>query len=504
MRCEPTRHFVPRFARRCKKAFLPGTLAPFALAWRLPSTASFPKAVLSVSEPAITITHGALPPFPPRRAAFVANLLSLFYGNREETELLREKVGQIESYGGRLIPILNLLFPGGTPDLVLEKAPEETLNHYLQDELGLSLPNIVTLEHDDYLAIVRRLRAGKPLEELAAIPERLATHQLDCLHGYVTDPDLSILAEYCSAATLSTEEGSRKGNNKWLLHDHLEKEGLPVFDTVMVDSPDAVPTALRQLRDQGYARAVLKSQVGASGIGIHAMDTHGSVDPVPDLFFFEGPCMLQGWLAPGHGNISAVYSPSVQLYLEATLGVFLYDLTEQILDEASIHEGNVAPPPHFIDRPAMQETLYEQAAVAGRWLHDQGYRGTASVDFLVTETTDGSMQAYVCEINARVTGATYPAVLARHFQPKGAWLMRNLRFRQPQAAQSLLSLLDDHGHLFRPGMPAGILPINLNADPSGRIVKGQFLCLAATIPECERYLHLGEEDLPVTFDFERD
>ena len=139
--------------------------------------------------------------------------------------------------------------------------------------------------------------------------------------------------------------------------------------------------------------------------------------------------MVQGWLDETVANVRHMGSPSIQMFLNDS-AVSLYDITEQILNADSVHEGNLSPPPYFSKEDLLYEELFRQAAVAGTWLHEQGYRGTASVDFLVVEQ-DGSIEVRVCEINARITGATYPSVIARHFLPHDAWLMRNIRFARP-------------------------------------------------------------------------
>ncbi|MCB1089114.1 MAG: hypothetical protein KDM63_18910, partial [Verrucomicrobiae bacterium] len=70
----------------------------------------------------VIASPGTLPPFWDRNAVFIANLLGLFFGNEEETRLLSEEVGEVDSYGGRLIPIIDLLFAGpGKNLLVLER-----------------------------------------------------------------------------------------------------------------------------------------------------------------------------------------------------------------------------------------------------------------------------------------------------------------------------------------------------------------------------------------------
>ena len=127
------------------------------------------------------------------------------------------------------------------------------------------------------------------------------------------------------------------------------------------------------------------------------------------------------------------------------------------------------------------------------------------MDFLLVEREGGAApEVYVCEINARVTGATYPSVLARHFTPEGAWLLRNLRLGEPVEGGRLLEMLDWPGHLFHHGNAFGVLPINFNFGSDGFVHKGQFLCLAATPEECEEYLRAAESDLPVAWTVDRD
>ena len=69
-------------------------------------------------------THGQLPLLWPRRVIFFANLLALFFGNEEQTRVLCKEVGELDSYSGRLIPVLNLLFSGTDNVLVVERLPD--------------------------------------------------------------------------------------------------------------------------------------------------------------------------------------------------------------------------------------------------------------------------------------------------------------------------------------------------------------------------------------------
>jgi hypothetical protein len=445
---------------------------------------------------------GKLPAFWNRSVIFFANMLSIFYENCDETENLRQQIGNLETYGGRLIPIINLIFRGDNNLLVLEKSPDQTLMRYFQEDLGLSLPNIAILSHsvyDSLLTQVDKLRHDEISPTLTFIHQ----HNARWIDGFVSDNVLINIAKALNKPTISTLEGSKRGNNKFLLHNSLSESGFPVFDTIPASSPVEVPACIAILRKKGYKKAVVKAQIGASGIGMINLPTNScNTNSIPEHFFFEGPCMVQGWLDETVTNIRHLGSPSVQMFLDDKT-VSLYDITEQILNAESVHEGNLSPPPYFSREDLIYEELLRQAATAGSWLHEQGYRGTASVDFLVIDRK-GTAEVRVCEINARVTGATYPSVIARHFLPHDAWLMRNVRFEKPLRDTSLLIMLDKAGYLYRHNMREGVLPVNLNLDEEGGVQKGQFLCLGKNLDDCLKMFKQIESILPASWLYDRD
>jgi hypothetical protein len=435
---------------------------------------------------------------------FIANLMAMFFGNQEETELLAKEISSPESYGGRLIPVLSLLYQGGNNLLVLEREPDPALCAYFEQDLRLKLPELRILAHADYERIGGALRMQREFP----FPERLRDwrdHKFDAVDGFVTDRTIAGIARAIGKRTVASVEGSERGNNKLLLHQHLKSLGLPVFDTVLIDSAAGLAGALKSLKGLGYEHAVAKSQVGASGVGLLRMSTSKAERvELPPLFFHESPCMIQGWMQVGMHGITAVRSPSVQMFLDDK-SVYLYDLTEQLLSDASVHEGNESPPPYLNDSPGVMEEIFRQAGEAGKWLHAQGYRGTASADFLVAEgAAPEDRRVWVCEVNARVTGATYPSVLARHYLPGSAWLMRNLKFARLESGEHILQLLEKRGDLFHEGRTSGILPINLNTTAEGRVEKGQFLCLGPTTAECHDQLLRAKKDLPLDWSYVRD
>jgi hypothetical protein len=434
-----------------------------------------------------------------RRVLFIANLLSLFYGNEQQTEVLRQTVGAIETYGNRLLPILGLIFHGRPNLLITERLPDPALLRYLSDELGLDVPELEILPHQQYLALSADPRSPPPAFQDTF--DRWTRHPADWVDGFVTDHRLEDLASALGKATINTFQASLRGNNKALMHEMLLEHGLPVFDTYMAANAADAKRCLDRLRAQGYSWAAVKSQVGASGIGLVHTPTDRPAE-LPDYLFQPGACLVQGWLDDRVAGVEPIGSPSVQFFAGDGF-LCLFDLTEQILSGDSIHEGNIAPPPWFSRFPDAAAQLLGQAEPVGRWLIEHGYRGTGSVDFLVVRRK-GALEIRVCEVNARVTGATYPSILARHFEPGGVWMMRNLRFRQPVAGATLLRRLAAADLLYQPEQESGVLPINFNVDLDGRTEKGQFLFLHRSHPEVAALLHRSADVMRSSWDYDRD
>ena len=446
----------------------------------------------------VTIHNEQLPLFWEHSSLFFANIHALFYGNDQATRFLDDRVDGLSWYGSRMLGILNLLFRGPNNLLLLEVAPDAQLIEYLT-ELDLHLPEYAILPQQKYESLLKTLDGDIAAKKNHFLYQQPAT----CVDGFVTDSNLKKIAEKLDKKTASTLEGSRKGNNKFLLHHHLQRQGLAVFDTEIAESAHGIQPSLEKLRRRGFDKAVVKAQVGASGCGSMVLPTHnGQNDPVPDYFFYEGPCLVQGWIDANHPDVAWQCSPSVQMFTGEN-HAFLYDMTEQILSDQSVHEGNLAPPPTLKNLPEIQTQLLDQSTMAVRWLHEQGYRGTASVDFLVFERRE-KIEVILCEINARVTGATYPAMLAKHFNPTGAWLSRNILFRKAVPAKELMKRLHQNGFLYKPRQERGILPYNFIHDQTRQVLKGQFVCLAATTDDCLELLKQVVETLPVEADFDRD
>jgi hypothetical protein len=178
--------------------------------------------------PTVHRIPGQLPPFwQERRAIFFANLLGLFFGNEGKTQALRREVGRIASYGGRLLPILTTLFKNGKSLLVVDQRPNEALADYFRDDLGLDLPEVEVLSHDQYERFADQLGDEIPFESEAM--EQIALHPAEWVDGFVTDAYIAGLAQGLGKSTVSGLEASQRGNDKVLLHPFHAEAGPPVF-----------------------------------------------------------------------------------------------------------------------------------------------------------------------------------------------------------------------------------------------------------------------------------
>lgn len=429
------------------------------------------------------IITGQMPPFWDQSVIFFANILSLFYGNTQETEVLKKEVGALETYGSRLLPLIDLMYRRKQNLLILEVAPDKHLTEYFKAELKLTLPEVKLIPHAVYCEFNKDVQHMSPPAQAAF--EELAARSTPWLDGYVVDKTLVSLAKQLGKKTIGTRDGSRKGNDKLMLQRFLKSRGLNIFESHEAGNLEEIHAAMQSLHSHGYRDVVVKAPIGASGVGMIKFPADKKCDSgdFPEYIFFEGNVLVQGWLDEHTEGVKLIGSPSVQMFINHD-GVYLYDMTDQILSIDSIHEGNVAPPQFFDDGYDCREELLRQAALTGEWLYDEGYRGPGSIDFHVIHR-NAQLEVRVCEINARVTGATYPALLARTFLPGGVWMMRNIRFDPRHNTDSLLDDIDEAGLLFRPGQTEGILPFNFNPNSQGQIVKGQFLFLAPDMSTAE-------------------
>ena len=435
----------------------------------------------------------------PTSAVFLANIDCIFYGDPEKTRHLRENVTGFSGYGTRMLPVLGLLHRGAGNVLLLAEGPDPLLRSYFGETLGLALPRIIRLGPIEAETTEARLAANEELlHELGRLPARR-------LDAYVSDPFMEDLAARIGKPLLNSYRESLHANDKVRLFRFLRDAGLPVFDGGEVAPGEGLGRRLDRLQSMGYARAVIRSSLGASGFGMSIVDlAERPRPPVPDFVSKKGSVLVHGWIEEGRRATGRILSPSVQFFCHDRNRATIFDVTQQILRDNAVHEGNVSPPA-FPLAPGEEvfDELMRQARLVTAWVAGTGYQGTGSIDFLVFPAT-GRLHVHVCEVNARVTGATYPSLLARRFRPDGAWLMRNFGFDGCLDTARTFAVLESRGLLYRPGAPSGALPINLIAGPGGRLTKGQVLFLDESPAACRELVERFVRAMPPRCVYDRD
>ncbi len=439
---------------------------------------------------------GRLPEFWPHETVFFANLECIFFGEPEKTRAIMANVRGFEGYGSRMIPILGLLYTGGVNLLLQRNRPHAGLLDYFSRRLGLALPDIEVVQYDP------ENRPG-PYRIPQPVLERIRRHPATTVDGYVTDAYLEYLGGELGKSPMNTRRSCRAANDKILLHDFLAREGLPAFDGGKAETPGDLRRLLDDLAAAGYRRAAVRSSLGASGFGMAVVDLTREDEPAVDHIFSDGEVLVQGWIEEGLRGISRVDSPSVQFFCGNDGRVTLFDLTEQLLSRHSVHEGNVSPPYRLAGPHDVTAELLRQSARVAEWVASTGYRGTGSVDFLVCGN-EGASTVYTCEVNARVTGASYPSILALHFRPGGAWLMRNVFFGACMDMDEFLAILDRNDRLFEPSRRSGVIPLSAIETDGGGLMKSQVLFLADTPGECMAMIREFPNLLPPQCRYERD
>ena len=116
-----------------------------------------------LQDPPVIQTFNRLPPAWDRPGMFVANLFSLFFGNENQTKDLCTEVEQLETYGGRLVPILGLMFQGGNANkVVLEQEPDRRLFEYFTHTLDLK-SRCSPIAHTNASPVIPRNLVTRPI-----------------------------------------------------------------------------------------------------------------------------------------------------------------------------------------------------------------------------------------------------------------------------------------------------------------------------------------------------
>ncbi len=157
-------------------------------------------------------------------------------------------------------------------------------------------------------------------------------------------------------------------------------------------------------------------------------------------------------------------SPNIQIFVDPDARtVRCVSAADQRLDGELGYRGNAFP-----SRAETLPEMIEAALEVGRWLAGEGFTGLAGYDFVeYRDPATGRPRQVLSELNPRINGASYAAVLMERFnerarQGRGAPVGVFLSAKFKLTPRSFADLRRRYGHLFfDPATGRGLVPYNI-------------------------------------------
>lgn len=256
---------------------------------------------------------------------------------------------------------------------------------------------------------------------------------------------------------------SRMVNDKLHSRALAQELGFPVTQGEVCRSEDEIRSSYERLAKAGFEKIIVKSPHGASGQGLHLVNSQAKLERLLILLFQRGgQPPADGWLVEGwHDKLADV---NVQLFVAEDGTIDLFSLKEQML-VGTVYKGSRMP----IERAGLAScalrTLRDQALRTGKALHTLGYRGVAGIDAIITQR-----EVYpIIEINGRFTLSTYLSFLVHTL---GECTVLSYYYRvvtdRPWIYGELCAELSREGLLYEPDRGYGALIYSAGTLPQRR------------------------------------
>jgi hypothetical protein len=170
--------------------------------------------------------------------------------------------------------------------------------------------------------------------------------------------------------------------------------------------------------------------------------------------------------------LDAIVSPNILMHIEPSYGrILCVGVTDQILSEKLVHEGNIYP-----STAKTLKDMMNSALIMSKWLQAQGYGGFIGFDFVeYLNNETGEIKYFLAEINPRINAANYSRSLMEHLnrnqmqndrQYIEAFVSTNIKTK----TGSFSELSELYGHLFfKHETGKGLFPYN-----TGCLERGKF------------------------------
>ena len=123
----------------------------------------------------------------------------------------------------------------------------------------LEIPELKLFSREAFDAISEGTTSNDVVKELKEIIQDVNSQNAQYLDGFITDDKLLSWSKRLDKNLINSPEICSGANNKLKLHHFLQKEGLPVFDTEIINSPDDIYKLAESFETKGYKKIIVKS-----------------------------------------------------------------------------------------------------------------------------------------------------------------------------------------------------------------------------------------------------
>ncbi len=290
-------------------------------------------------------------------------------------------------------------------DTVIMRNNSSSIVEACMDALGLEKPEILLLAPSI-------IDINRSVSELICERNQL----ISLIQEYKKEFDEVLLVPY---AVTQTEEmisqitgckliGPPKEISQWInskvnTRKLAQQAGLPIPEGLVCRDVESIVFSLHELKKKYGTSVVVKDAYGASGKGLYIIDNQKSFD-----FFLEFLDRKKMHLKSSELEVIVErwYKNSININYQIFVrddGHIIYIPPKIQIMNQGVYIGSEYPARHYLNIRQM-ELLEDAAAVTGKKLWKEGYRGIAGIDAIIS----GSGDIYpLIEINGRFTLSTY-------------------------------------------------------------------------------------------------
>ena len=223
--------------------------------------------------------------------------------------------------------------------------------------------------------------------------DTLKRREFKTLINFTIDIRVENLAQSIWAKTLVNSKISEIANNKLKLKKFLQKVSLPVVEWIYTNNADTIRKYFSEQEHYFF-----KDPLGVSGYGFWS-NQKNSLEEI--LTWYGGKDIIIEKV------IEKDSSPSIQfcIYGKSEKKAVIFGFTDQILEWWQHYIWNQSPSQYLANKEITHEFI-RQSEIIIWYLIEVGYIWFGGIDFMVSK----SKEIFATEVNARFTGATYPAI----------------------------------------------------------------------------------------------